>query len=109
MTRLGSLLLVLALAAVLLVACGSSEKAANDAASASVQAEHKVGCQAATAPPPKDVGRIRKPHTRLDRRKTYVATVSTNCGDFDITLDAGGRRGPAARSPTWRARASSTR
>jgi cyclophilin family peptidyl-prolyl cis-trans isomerase len=38
------------------------------------------------------VGSIPKPRTRLDPDRTYVATVATNCGDFQITLDA--RRAP---------------
>jgi len=33
-----------------------------------------------------------KPHTRLARGKTYVATVVTGCGSFEITLDP--RRAP---------------
>ena len=32
--------------------------------------------------------RARAPTEELDPAKTYVATVKTNCGDFEITLDA---------------------
>jgi peptidyl-prolyl cis-trans isomerase B (cyclophilin B) len=46
------------------------------------------GCGTATQAKPKDVGTIKKPTQKLDPTKTYVATVSTNCGDFQIKLDA---------------------
>ncbi len=39
-------------------------------------------------PGPKHVGHLTKPHTKLDPKKTYVATVDTSCGSFQITLDA---------------------
>jgi cyclophilin family peptidyl-prolyl cis-trans isomerase len=50
------------------------------------------GCENVEKPAPKDVGTIEKPDEKLDRDKTYVATVSTSCGDFEITLDS--RRAP---------------
>ena len=31
---------------------------------------------------------IEKPDEKLDKSKTYIATVSTTCGDFEITLDS---------------------
>ena len=37
---------------------------------------------------PKGEGKLPKPKAALTAGKTYVATVSTNCGDFEITLDA---------------------
>jgi peptidyl-prolyl cis-trans isomerase B (cyclophilin B) len=46
------------------------------------------GCGKASQAQPKDVGAISKPTKKLDPKKTYVATVSTSCGDFQITLDA---------------------
>jgi peptidyl-prolyl cis-trans isomerase B (cyclophilin B) len=39
-------------------------------------------------PGPKSVGHLSKPHTKLDPKKTYVATVKTSCGTFKIKLDA---------------------
>jgi cyclophilin family peptidyl-prolyl cis-trans isomerase len=36
--------------------------------------------------------KLQRPSTTLNPRKTYVATVHTSCGDFEITLDA--RRAP---------------
>lgn len=44
------------------------------------------GCPPAAAPTPKTV-ELEKPTLKLDESKTYVATVTTNCGAFDITLD----------------------
>jgi peptidyl-prolyl cis-trans isomerase B (cyclophilin B) len=49
--------------------------------------EQGTGCEQAGAPTPKDV-KLGKPKAKLDASKTYVATVRTNCGDFEITLDA---------------------
>jgi cyclophilin family peptidyl-prolyl cis-trans isomerase len=43
------------------------------------------------APKPKPV-KVAKPTERLQKGKTYVAQVVTNCGEFDITLDP--RRAP---------------
>ena len=40
------------------------------------------------SPAPKDVGELKTPTEKLDKSKTYVATVSTTCGDIEITLDA---------------------
>ena len=46
------------------------------------------GCENVAKPAPKEVGAIDKPTEKLSRSKTYIATVSTTCGDFEITLDA---------------------
>jgi peptidyl-prolyl cis-trans isomerase B (cyclophilin B) len=46
------------------------------------------GCGKAAKPASKDAGKIAKPTEKLSASKTYVATVSTTCGDFEITLDA---------------------
>jgi cyclophilin family peptidyl-prolyl cis-trans isomerase len=50
--------------------------------------QDETGCQAVSDPGPKDVGKLPKPKEKLSASKTYVATVSTNCGDFEITLDS---------------------
>jgi cyclophilin family peptidyl-prolyl cis-trans isomerase len=39
-------------------------------------------------PGPKHEPKLSRPHTQLSPKKTYVATVVTSCGDFQITLDA---------------------
>ncbi|HWT25509.1 MAG TPA: peptidylprolyl isomerase [Solirubrobacteraceae bacterium] len=53
--------------------------------------EQQTGCAQVAAPKPKDT-QLPRPREPLDRSKTYVATVTTNCGEFEITLDA--RRAP---------------
>ncbi len=45
------------------------------------------GCTPAEAPAPK-TAELKAPTDELDGAKTYVAAVKTNCGDFEITLDA---------------------
>src|SRR4051812_24850440 len=84
------------LACLCLLAAGCGGGAKNDKPSSS-GAEPKPeetapaianGCGTATPAKPKDVGAIKKPTETLDASKTYVATVSTSCGDFQITLDA---------------------
>jgi cyclophilin family peptidyl-prolyl cis-trans isomerase len=84
-------LVVLWIACALVVAaCGGDEKASGeqDAATATPTQAGPAGCQAAEAPKPKGEGKLAKPKERLDASTTYVATVSTNCGDFQITLDS---------------------
>jgi peptidyl-prolyl cis-trans isomerase B (cyclophilin B) len=49
--------------------------------------EQGTGCEKAARPRPRN-RELSRPKERLDPSKTYVATVSTNCGDFEITLDA---------------------
>jgi peptidyl-prolyl cis-trans isomerase B (cyclophilin B) len=49
--------------------------------------EQGTGCEPAEQPAPKDV-ELKKPKQELDPAKTYVATVTTNCGEFKIRLDA---------------------
>jgi peptidyl-prolyl cis-trans isomerase B (cyclophilin B) len=84
------LLLLLAVCVLLLAACGSDDKkqeaTATPDSAQSVQDE--TGCQAVADPGPKDVGKLPKPKEKLSASKTYVAAVSTNCGDFEITLDS---------------------
>jgi peptidyl-prolyl cis-trans isomerase B (cyclophilin B) len=49
--------------------------------------EQGTGCRPAEKPKPKQVS-LDKPKERLDPARTYVATVTTNCGTFAITLDS---------------------
>jgi peptidyl-prolyl cis-trans isomerase B (cyclophilin B) len=51
-------------------------------------ATRQGGCAKVADPGPKHEPKLSKPSTKLDSKKTYVATVSTSCGDFQITLDA---------------------
>jgi peptidyl-prolyl cis-trans isomerase B (cyclophilin B) len=77
--------------ALLVAACGGDDSgAASDGADATATATPTApeGCETASAPKPKGEGKLPKPKAALDPAKTYVATVSTNCGGFEITLDS---------------------
>jgi peptidyl-prolyl cis-trans isomerase B (cyclophilin B) len=85
MLRAGVLLCCLALLA---AGCGDDDEAAGEPTpTPTATAEAQAGCERAEAPKPKPEGDLPKPKERLEAGKTYVATVSTNCGDFEITLD----------------------
>jgi cyclophilin family peptidyl-prolyl cis-trans isomerase len=86
MLRLTALLLALAL---LVAACGGDDSSDEAAATpAPTEETAPAGCEAADEPEPKGEGSLKNPKQQLDGAKTFVATVSTNCGDFQITLDA---------------------
>jgi peptidyl-prolyl cis-trans isomerase B (cyclophilin B) len=77
--------------AALFVACGGDDKPSAEQESEATPApaeEGPAGCEVADEPKPRPEGKLAKPKQALDPKKTYVATVSTNCGDFEITLDA---------------------
>jgi cyclophilin family peptidyl-prolyl cis-trans isomerase len=86
------LVLILCLGCALLVsACGGKDKetaSGETAATATATPSGPEGCKGVSVPAPKGEGKLPKPKATLDPAKTYVATVSTNCGDFEITLDA---------------------
>jgi peptidyl-prolyl cis-trans isomerase B (cyclophilin B) len=84
------LLLLLAVCALLLAACGGGDDKGDATATpeSAQSVQDETGCQAVSDPGPKDVGKLPKPKEKLSAGKTYVATVSTNCGDFEITLDS---------------------
>jgi peptidyl-prolyl cis-trans isomerase B (cyclophilin B) len=86
MLRLIALLLALSL---LVAACGGDDDSGDETAATPAPTEEAApaGCEAAEEPSPKGEGKLKKPKERLEAGKTYVATVSTNCGDFEITLD----------------------
>jgi cyclophilin family peptidyl-prolyl cis-trans isomerase len=46
------------------------------------------GCESVEKPAPKQVDKIKKPTEKLSKSKTYVATISTTCGDIEVMLDA---------------------
>jgi cyclophilin family peptidyl-prolyl cis-trans isomerase len=87
MLRVIALLVALTL---LLAACGEDDESGGEAAATPAPTEEAApaGCEPAEEPAPKGEGKLENPKERLDPAKTYVATVSTNCGDFEITLDA---------------------
>ena len=86
------LALLTACLALLAAGCGEDEEpAATPAPEATEAAANEFlpeGCENVEKPAPKDVGTIEKPDEKLDKSKTYIATVSTSCGDFEITLDS---------------------
>jgi cyclophilin family peptidyl-prolyl cis-trans isomerase len=84
------LLLLLAVCALLLAACGGGDDKGDATATpeSAQSVQDETGCQAVSDPGPKDVGKLPKPKEKLSASKTYVATISTNCGDFEITLDS---------------------
>jgi len=84
------LLVLFAICALLVAACGSDDKGAKATATpeSAQKVQDETGCEAVSDPGPKDVGKLAKPREKLSASKTYVATVSTNCGDFEITLDS---------------------
>jgi peptidyl-prolyl cis-trans isomerase B (cyclophilin B) len=82
MLRLGAILLCLAL---LLGACGGDDE--ETAATPTPEPAAETGCEQVQAPEPKGEGDLPKPDERLERGTTYVATVATSCGEFEITLD----------------------
>jgi peptidyl-prolyl cis-trans isomerase B (cyclophilin B) len=86
-------LLLACLALVAFAACGGDDEepdtgeATATATPEDTGGEQGTGCQPAGKPKPKRVS-LKKPKERLDPAKTYVATVTTNCGTFAITLDS---------------------
>jgi cyclophilin family peptidyl-prolyl cis-trans isomerase len=89
MSRLPLGLLVVLLACVLASCGGSDSKSQGEAAAtpATTSSQTATGCATVSKPSPKSV-KLAKPTTELAAGTTYVATVSTSCGDFQITLDA---------------------
>ena len=81
-----ALLLVCAL---LLAACGGSDKekaASTPTPDKGSAAAVPTVCAKVPAAKPKSAV-VAKPTEKLQKGKTYVARVLTNCGEFDITLD----------------------
>jgi peptidyl-prolyl cis-trans isomerase B (cyclophilin B) len=95
-----SLALSLACLALLLSACGGSDKPKPKAASAEATASaaklDSNRCVPAKDPGPRADKKYAAPAEQLDSAKTYVATVATNCGTFEITLDT--KRAPKTAS-----------
>ncbi len=77
------------LACLLFAACGEDDDASGGSAATPEPTTEAApaGCEPAEAPEPKGEGNLKRPRERLEAGKTYVATVATNCGDFEITLD----------------------
>lgn len=82
------LLILMMFAALVLAACGGDDDGDDAAATPEPTATTATGCEAVPEPEPKGEQRIERPDEELDPDTTYVAQVATNCGDFEITLDA---------------------
>ncbi len=68
--------------AVVLTGCGGGNKDNEEIATTT-----EAGCKSVPQPEPKTVKDRKAPNLKLDKSKTYIVTVKTNCGDFQITLD----------------------
>jgi peptidyl-prolyl cis-trans isomerase B (cyclophilin B) len=91
----GTVIAVVAVLAVLgsLFASEDAATPAADAPSPSASASVAAGCE----PPPSALGtgaQLELPDKRTAQGKTYVATLTTNCGDIEVTLD--GEKAPQA-------------
>src|SRR5213080_2568620 len=59
----------------------TSSTAASTATNAQTSsASTPAGCTAVPKPPEKPDGQLKKPALKLNPRRTYIATVKTNCG-----------------------------
>ena len=91
MSRLPLPLAMLLACALILSACGGKEKekaASKPAATETAEPAQEAGCEKVAKPQPANEAKLPKPTTELKAGKTYVARVLTNCGEFEITLDA---------------------
>jgi peptidyl-prolyl cis-trans isomerase B (cyclophilin B) len=86
MSRLPLPVALLLVCALLLAACGGGEKEKASSPTETPAPAAETGCEKVPAAKPKDV-KVSKPTAKLEKGKTYVARVLTNCGEFDITLD----------------------
>jgi peptidyl-prolyl cis-trans isomerase B (cyclophilin B) len=87
MLRVRVLILLLG-CALLAGACGGDDSGGEAAATSTPADDAAPGCQKVEAPKPTGEGKLAKPKESLEPAKTYLATVSTSCGDFVITLDS---------------------
>jgi peptidyl-prolyl cis-trans isomerase B (cyclophilin B) len=91
MPRFPALALPLLSACLILAGCGSSggESTGETAAPATTPqgTTTETGCRRVAKPADKAAGKLPAPKTALKPGTTYVATVSTSCGDFKIMLD----------------------
>ena len=91
-----ALIAVLAVASLVIVACGGSKSSSTGstpaastgaAAPAATTPAQSGTCQQVATPKPRAERRSDKSKVKLDPSKTYTVTVQTNCGDFAFTLD----------------------
>ncbi|HWK30153.1 MAG TPA: peptidylprolyl isomerase [Solirubrobacter sp.] len=93
------LAVLIASLALVLAACGSDSTSKDETTAASTSTPEATetatpneflpeGCEQVDKPAPKQVGDLDKPTEKLNRSKTYIATISTTCGDIQVKLDA---------------------
>jgi peptidyl-prolyl cis-trans isomerase B (cyclophilin B) len=90
------LAVLIASLALVIAACGDSSDGESAASSTPEATETAApanqylpeGCENVEKPAPKTVEGVEKPKEKLSKSKTYVATISTTCGDIEITLDS---------------------
>ena len=76
---------------------GGETSSSTTATTTETQAEKApAGCTSVPEPKPKPDGSLKKPSTKLDPKKTYTASVKTNCGTFAFKLDV--KQSPNAAS-----------
>ncbi|HEX4689038.1 MAG TPA: peptidylprolyl isomerase [Solirubrobacteraceae bacterium] len=82
-------LLLACAAAVGLAGCGGSSDDSGGSATPAKTAPAGLpaGCKQVAQPRPKPAQKLPRPKLTLSPSKTYVATIATSCGSFDITLD----------------------
>ena len=93
MSRLLSLLLACLLLGFSLAACGDDDESAAEATATATATPEDTGGEQASGCHPVGAAKPNQldvPNQKEKRHpsKTYVATVKTNCGEFQITLDA---------------------
>jgi peptidyl-prolyl cis-trans isomerase B (cyclophilin B) len=93
MSRLLSALGLALCCALILAACGGDEKNAAAGKATPVATDtpppaEAAGCRKVAEPKHGKAAKIAKPKLELDPKKTWIARVSTSCGEFDIKLDA---------------------
>ncbi len=85
------LIAVLAAGAAGLAACGGASggdgSSATPTETPTASSQTANGCRKVGPPAPKPDAKLAKPTTRLAAAKTWVATVTTSCGAFEIALD----------------------
>ena len=104
------LMLLLALSALGLAACGDGKETAGAGGSetgtqpagtqtestAETAPEPEEGCRKVEQPKPKEAGGRKKPTLKLDAKKTWTAALETSCGPLEIQLDV--KRAPKTAS-----------
>jgi cyclophilin family peptidyl-prolyl cis-trans isomerase len=79
------LIIVLVTAAVAVAGCGGGGDGGKSASTSA--SKPGKSCERVPQPPPKRIRRQAAPSFRLSPKTTYVATVETSCGTFELKLD----------------------